>query len=168
MRGRWCPARILAKNPDFVNEIGNLVFLNCHREGEVPRPNDGAWFHVVLVRVPLANMKLLREQERKRREDRVSVQTRTISVPRFAGRTPNGAFGVYRLAVQSTADAVDLAWKQPMPHGRSHARTSVALIGQCVVLEFGDYLVIAQAFTNEGEARAWAQERHELPLPRAA
>ena len=134
----------------------------------MPRPNDGAWFHVVLVRVPLASVALLKEQARKPKEDRVSVKTRTISAPRFTGRDVNGAFGVRRVSVQPLADAVDLSWEQSMPHGRRHARKNAAILGRCAILEFGDYLVLAQAFTSEDDARVWAAERHEMPLPRAA
>lgn len=131
----------------------------------MPRPNDGAWFHVVLVKVPLASVVLLREQARKTREDRVSVKTRTVSVPRYIGRDANGAFGARRVSVQTYADAVDIAWVQPTPHGATHARKSIAFVDRCVVLEFGDYLVLAQAFTKKADAKAWAKERHEMPLP---
>ena len=131
----------------------------------MPRPNDGAWFHVVLVRVPLASVVLLREQARKPKEDRVSVKTRTVAVPRYTGRDVNGAFGARRISVQTHADAVDIGWEQSLPHGRTHARKSTAFVGRCTILEFGEYLVLAQAFTNEADAKAWAKERHEMPLP---
>lgn len=134
----------------------------------MPSPNDGTWLHVILVKVPLASVKLLQEQARKPAEDRVAVKTRTISAPRFSGRDVNGAFGVHRLSVQPHADAVNLNWVQPMPYGRGHARTSSAFVGRCTILEFGEYLVLAQAFRSEVEARAWAEERHQLLLPRAA
>ena len=132
----------------------------------MPRPNDGAWFHVVLVLVPVASIVLLREQRRKPKDERVSVKTHTVRISRFTGHDANaGVRGVRRVSVQPNADAIDIKWVQPMPHGSGHARTSVAFVGKCTVLEFGDYLVLAQAFTNEADAKAWAKERHEMPLP---
>lgn len=132
----------------------------------MPRPNDGAWFHVVLVTVPLVSVDLLREQTRKPKDERVSVKTRTVSVSRFTGHEVRGGVrGVRRISVQTHADAVDIGWERPLPHGRTHAQKSTAFVGKCTILEFGEYLVLAQAFTNEDDARAWAKERHEMPPP---
>ncbi len=135
----------------------------------MPSPNDGAWFHVVLVKIPLASVALLKEQARKLADERVAVKTHTVSVSRFTGHSENGGVrGVRRVSVQPFANAVDIRWVQQLPHGAEHARTTTAVIGSYVILEFGEYLVLAQAFTKEDDAKAWAAERHGMPLPRTA
>ena len=130
---------------------------------------QGVWFWLVLVKIRVSSLHVLREQKRLPRGEQVqiSVLTRVIGIARYPGHGTTGAFGVTRISVRPDADYVDMGWFQPRRHGRRmpFPRSSSAEVGRFIVLELGKHIVLAQAFNNEVDARAWAKERHETPVP---
>jgi hypothetical protein len=126
--------------------------------------HDGKWFWVALICVPVSNINVLRERD----AITPAVQTRVIGMSRYPGREPRGDFGIARVMASSAPDGVLLKWVERAPGRRDRHRDGVAPCGRHIAIQFPKHLVFARAFTDEQEARAWATERHTMPLPRAA
>lgn len=120
------------------------------------------WLYVVLVNIPIADLKLLRERDR----ELPSISTRIIGCARHHGREPPGDFGITRVGVHPHQAAMTVTWFNAVP-GRGKVRCSRDVpTGMHIVIPFGDHCVLAQSFLKKDEARAWARERHEMPVPR--
>ncbi len=119
------------------------------------------WLSVVLVNIPVPDVRLLLERGR----ETPAIQTRTISVARVPGREPPGAFGITRVAVHPHQAAMTVMWFKTIP-GRGKLRNSRDVpLGTHTVIPFEDHCVLAQSFLDQNEARAWAKERYETPVP---
>lgn len=126
--------------------------------------NDGQQFRLVLARIGVPTVADIARCA----PSALSVETRTIVVIRMDSAHPSGAFGVTRASASWFQDELRLEVTTKI-HGRPHRMPLMLLpVGQFKVLELGGHVVVAAAFKDPEMARAWAQERHELPLPKAA
>ncbi len=136
---------------------------------ESSRFPQGEWFWLVLVKIPVRSAKELQDRNRVPVRDRlpIAVDTKTVSVGRISERETTISFGgVTRAAVKPDADAIGLAWGRKVPGYRKPIpRSSTATMDGHVAMEIGPHVIIAQAFREEGAARAWAEERHTTPIP---
>lgn len=121
------------------------------------------WLWVVLVYVPVRSVETLRE--RRPDDERPAVKTHTLGVARFPGREASGSFGIARVSVHPHESAMVLRYNAALRGNRPRFQQATARCDRHITIPIGDHTVIAQAFTNEGDARAWAKDRHNKPLP---
>jgi hypothetical protein len=123
--------------------------------------SDVFWLHVVLVNIPVSDVRLLQERDR----EIPVIQTRVMSCARLPGREPCGAFGIRRVSVHPSAAAMTLAWQERSVGRSPQRRTQNAFLDRYTVIQFGGRCVLAQAFLRENDARDWAKDRHGKPVP---
>lgn len=127
---------------------------------------QGAWFWLVLVKIPVSSLEVLRDQNRIPMGERITVKvdTRTVPIARYPGREANGAYGIIRVKVNANEDSLAVRWNKKV-RGRNMGGWLRVHLDSHIVQQFGTYIVLAQAFNDEKLARAWAKERHATPLP---
>lgn len=114
---------------------------------------------LALARVKIGSATLLRARRREGNEP-IAVQGR---VKRLGVADVPAGFSI-RAACHPTEDTIGLGWFKQIGRWKK-PQSSTLGAGDVRILERGQDLVIAAAFANEGEARAWLQARHTHTLP---
>lgn len=130
---------------------------------EQPQRVAARW--VALVKIPIASIDQLRARNRDRtcREaGAIAVETRVCFAAEDSISYGFGVRGVY----QRVGNDVTLGWRHRTPRGAKLPRTSyLKPNAPYIALEMGTCVVLACAFEQEADARAWAKARHTATLP---
>lgn len=116
---------------------------------------------LVLARVQIDTVTALQQRRRNRDLEPIAVQG---SVRRIGIEEIGAGVSSIRAAYHPDTNTIGLGWFKQIRRWKK-PQSSTLGDGDVRILERGKDLVIAAAFTNEAEARAWLKARHTYTLP---
>lgn len=121
---------------------------------------DGVLCWLALARVSIPSVALLQA----RRREGAELLTVRGSVRIIGVADVDAGVSLIRAAYRSDTNTIGLGWFRRVGSWK-RPQSSILGVGDVRYLERGGDLIIAAAFTNEADARAWLEKRRAYTLP---